>query len=331
MTLRLMELLVRRFARRHPDLYPRLAWCGDGLLEASAALRLIDQMRDLTQDDLIGLAVAPCRRGALEFASEVMVRCTTLREAIGQSVRYLDLVTQGVRYSLSEDKEWATVGIDFMNSPNDPDFLLPQWHMIIWHKTAQWMIGAELSLERVELPNPMQSGFAGYAEMFGGNCVFRCPAARLTFPAAYLDRRLIHAPMELGPLYARREGNFTAPRTLSKTWKQLVRRALAADIREGRVLSAIELLAKEFGVSGQTLRRRLRAEGTSYRFIKAQVRREAALEAMSEGETLLGDVSLKAGFAEPNGLSRALRSKDGLSPAQLREQLRQWQGRTLLN
>jgi AraC-like DNA-binding protein len=71
-------------------------------------------------------------------------------------------------------------------------------------------------------------------------------------------------------------------------------------------------------MSSQTLRRRLQAEWTSYRLVKEEVRREAALCWLARERLSIGEISNRAGFAEPNGLTRALKAWTGLSPSAYR-------------
>jgi AraC-like DNA-binding protein len=83
-------------------------------------------------------------------------------------------------------------------------------------------------------------------------------------------------------------------------------------------IPTMEELAKEFGVSGQTLRRGLKTEGTSYRQIKAEARREVVLSNISDTTLTLSQISVLAGFAETNGLVRAMKAWTGLSPSAFR-------------
>jgi AraC-like DNA-binding protein len=294
-------------------------------LQGWEVLKLFERVRDATGDAFMGLAASRCPPAALPLFSDIAVRCATLREAIELPFAFLGLVCGAARFKLVENGSTASVEITIESDGKDPDHILTQWHMITWHKLSQWLIGAEILLDRIEFSHPMQVGYSAYAKMFGSNCLFRCPVNRLSFSASYLDRRVVRTPADLEQLFKRVLGNFTEPTTLSRTWKQLAKRALQMDIVGDEKLSTIDRLADEFGVSGQTLRRRLKAEGTSYRLLKAEVRREAALDALSDNGATLSEASLKAGFAEPNGLTRALRSSKDLSPRKLREQVRLWQ------
>jgi AraC-like DNA-binding protein len=88
----------------------------------------------------------------------------------------------------------------------------------------------------------------------------------------------------------------------------------------------MEQFAQEFDMCGQTLRRRLRAEGSSYRQLKAEARHEVALDGISDNRITLSEVSLMAGFADTNGLTRAMKSWTGFSPSEYRKRAREMFG-----
>jgi AraC-like DNA-binding protein len=86
-------------------------------------------------------------------------------------------------------------------------------------------------------------------------------------------------------------------------------------------LLSIEALAHEFNISSQTLRRRLEEDGISFRSLKEEVRREVILAWLAEPDIPIGEISLRAGFAERNGLARAVRSWVGVSPSEYRHRV----------
>jgi AraC-like DNA-binding protein len=196
--------------------------------------------------------------------------------------------------------------------------------MIVWHKLPQWLIGAEIWLDRTEFDHPLDTSYSAYTAMFGGECVFNSDACRLVFARSYLDRRVIRRPSQGDQLKATTPGYFARPAFVAKSWRQLIRNVLRAEITGGNPPSTIEKLADEFGMSAQTLRRRLKAEGASYRTLKAEARLEIARNVLADETATLSEASIAAGFAESNALTRALRARKGLTSQDLRDQVLRW-------
>src|SRR3546814_1973483 len=91
-----------------------------------------------------------------------------------------------------------------------------------------------------------------------------------------------------------------------RSFKAQLKTRVKAQLEQTQTLPSIEDAAGECHVSSQTLRRRLQAECSSYRLVKEEVRRELALKFLGDAELPIGEVSLRAGFAEPNGLTREI-------------------------
>lgn len=74
-------------------------------------------------------------------------------------------------------------------------------------------------------------------------------------------------------------------------------------------------------VSSQTLHRGVKAENTSYRQIKAEARRGVVESNIADVSLTLSHILVLAGFAEANGLVRAMKSWTGLSPSAFRRSI----------
>jgi AraC-like DNA-binding protein len=298
---------------------PLADWHGHDVLE------FVTRLRRATSDELMGLGAFPCALGATDLLIDVSCRCDTLRDALLLGERVLAVATRAVRVDLVETG--ARAALEFRAEPTarDHDGMLVDWLMILWHKRAQWLIGSEIPL-RTEFAHALDDKYSSYAQMFGGDCEFNAEVSRLTFARSYLDRRIVRTPADGEHMKGWMPGYFGNPIGLSRTWKHLIKSVLRVQIANGEAPSSVDELAAEFGLGGQTLRRRLRAEGANYRTIKAQVREELALDVLADSDATLAEASLAAGFAEPNALTRSLKATKGISSSQLRNEVRRWRG-----
>jgi AraC-like DNA-binding protein len=295
-------------------------WQGRDVIE------FVARLRRATADEFMGLGASACAPGATDLLIDVSCRCDTLREALLLGERVLAVATRALRVDLIESGGKAVLDFTAEPSARDPDGMLVDWLMVLWHKRAQWLIGSEIPLDRTEFAHPLDGAYSSYAQMFGGDCEFNAEASRLTFARSYLDRRIVRTPADGEHMKGWMPGYFGNPIGLSRTWKQLIKSVLRVQIANGEAPSSVDELAAEFGLGGQTLRRRLRAEGANYRTIKAQVREELALDVLADSRATLADASLAAGFAEPNALTRSLKATKGISSSQLRNEVRRWRG-----
>jgi AraC-like DNA-binding protein len=289
-------------------------------------IRFVGRLQRATSDEFMGLGASPCAAGYTDLLIEMTCRCETLRAALTFGGRLLSVATSAVRMELTESGDEAVLEFRAAPSARGSENMLVEWLMVIWHKQAQWLIGSEIFLDRAEFAHALDEKYSSYARMFGGDCVFNAQASRLTFARSYLDRRIVRTPADGEHMKVWKPGFFSKPVGLSKTWKHLVKGVLRVQIANGEPPSSVEDLAAEFGIGSQTLRRRLRAEGASYRTIKARVRQELALDVLADSGATLAQASLAAGFAEPNALTHALKATRGISASQLRDQVNHWRG-----
>jgi len=322
MTHHFAELLLESAARRGLDrrmltqgrvLATGERWSGQDFFT------LLHRVGESLQDEFFGLASQPCPMGTSQLGIELLVLSEDLADALERSSRFYALVSQGLRLRLIHGGETAIFEISLADPSRDECHFLVEWHMLRWYMLCQWLIGEEIALERVDFPHPMQTALADYAEVFGHNCRFSQAGARFVFSGHYLGRKVIRRLSNVrGDWTQRRVAEFTAP-DVHRAWKELLKAALRARMARMTPIPTMEELAEEFGVCGQTLRRRLKAERTSYRKLKAEARREMVLEGIRNEELTLGQISLMAGFAETNGLVRAMKSWTGLTPSQYRK------------
>jgi AraC-like DNA-binding protein len=289
-------------------------------------IRFAGRLQRATSDEFMGLGASPCAAGYTDLLIEMTCRCETLRAALAFGGRLLAVATSAVRIELIEAGDEAVLQFRAEPGARGSEDLLVDWLMVIWHKQAQWLIGSEIFLERTEFAHALDEKYSAYARMFGGDCVFNAEVSRLRFARSYLDRRIVRTPADGEHMTVWKPGFFSKPIGLSRTWKQLVKGVLRVQIANGQPPSSVEDLAAEFGIGSQTLRRRLRAEGASYRTIKARVRQELALDVLADSGATLAQASLAAGFAEPNALTHALKATKGISASQLRDQVKHWRG-----
>ena len=271
----------------------------------------------LLEDAFFGLARSRCPIGATRFGMEMMLLSGTLGEALDRYGRFYAVVTDGLTLNLEVRGATAQLVINVPPPSNDPRFFLSEWYAARLLSLAQWLIGQEIPQTEVEFAHRRQLAPGAYAAALGEKVHFDQPADRLVFPSRYLLRPVIRDIKDLKAL-ASSDFDPENRRAVSRSWSSLLKSSLRASLRSEAVLPTMEELAREFGVSSQTLRRGLKAEGVSYREVKAEARQEVVMSKISDTSLTLGEISILAGFAESNGLVRAMRSWNGFSPTELR-------------
>jgi AraC-like DNA-binding protein len=103
------------------------------------------------------------------------------------------------------------------------------------------------------------------------------------------------------------------PSARTRCFKQEVERAIEPLLASGQV--GIDRVARELGMSRQTLYRRLKAEGTTFEELLEAKRRQLAIRYLALDRSTVKAAAYKLGFSDPAAFSRAFKRWTGTSPS----------------
>jgi AraC-like DNA-binding protein len=167
----------------------------------------------------------------------------------------------------------------------------------------------EMALEVTYAPPPHANR---YPELFRVPVRFRAGRSALRIDPVWLE-----VPFDGGHDYV--FGVFT--RHADALMAELGARGTARAAVEARMLTALhegtlsmDALARDLGMSRQTLYRRLREEGVTFAEVHDDLRRRMALDYLSARKVSVGEAAYLLGFAEASSFVRAFRRWTGASP-----------------
>ena len=275
-------------------------------------------LRLATDDEMWGMA--PGQRvplGAFKFACELCVTSETLGEALRRAFKLYDFAGP-LRFRLDTAGETASIVVSPPQmEPSDATFQ-HEWWIWLWHYVAQWFIRAEIGLIRVDFPHQPGVDAEAYAGTFGSRCRFGAEDARIVFARQDLSRPITRTLDELEKFFDCSDVTLSYAPDVARSISISVKIALFRRLQHNEPLPTLEDLALEHGVTGQTLRRWLVAEHSSYRSLKAEVRCIIARHHLVRPDATLGEVASRAGFAEASAFTRAFRTWTGMNVTQFR-------------
>jgi AraC-like DNA-binding protein len=107
-----------------------------------------------------------------------------------------------------------------------------------------------------------------------------------------------------------------APQTEARCFRKDVEQAVEPLLASGDV--GIDRVARELGMSRQTLYRRLKAEGVTFEQILDAKRRQLAVRYLKLDRISVKAAAYKLGFSDPAAFSRAFKRWTGLPPSEAR-------------
>ncbi|MEO8704483.1 MAG: AraC family transcriptional regulator [Kofleriaceae bacterium] len=262
----------------------------------------------LTGDRQLALRIASATPpGAFGIVEYVCRSAATLGEALRQWVRYLNLLDDAVTVALVTEGDRA-----YLRVVRESEAPAPASHELCWALVARY--ARELStlpfrLLSVELAHPGDA--APYRKWFDAPVVFGAETTQIVMPAAALDANLVSSDPALLAILTRAADELAKHTATDPLMTQQVRRVLHDVLRsdEGHV----DLVAKRLGMTGRSLQRRLKDEGTAFADVREQVRRELAQRYLDDG-LAIAEISFLLGFSEPSAFFRAFKRWTGETP-----------------
>jgi AraC-like DNA-binding protein len=292
----------------------------DGHFSGEDYVVISREVKLLMQDELCGLTRNRVRIGCFQMMCQLALSCSTLGAALDRAFSFYRLISEDIGFTLEEGGD-AVVRIWLREPELDRHHMLYEWWAIFWSHFAGWLIGEEVPLMSAEFPHPQAGDLAEYAEVLAPDCRFGRPEALVRFDRRFLARRLIRNEQDLARFISVTRVDLVNMPGVERSFRAQVRNAISSHLQHHEEFLSMTAVAREFGMSSQTLRRRLEEYDTSYRQIKEEVRREAVMRWLRHPDISIGEISLRAGFSEKNGLFRAVRSWVGMTPAEYRHSM----------
>ncbi|WP_417728489.1 AraC family transcriptional regulator [Roseovarius sp.] len=270
------------------------------------------------QDEMLGMTEHPMRPGSFALMCHSILGARTLDTAIRRALWFLKVIV-GAPYGTMTVRN-GQAHIVFSDKGAPATAFCYRTLMIVLLGPISWLARRPIQLSQVAFRCEAPMGSRAYSRLFGTPVQFGAPATRVVFSAeplslpvnqteAALKRYLSHAPGNLLVEYRSNDG-------MSGMIKQVLSGHPANDWR------SFDHLAEDLGVSPSTMRRRLKAEGTSFRTLKSELRKERATALLKEGRLTVAEISDDLGYAEPRAFFRAFRAWTGKAPAAYRAEQR---------
>ena len=276
--------------------------------------RLFKTVQETLNDEFMGFTQDNCKVGVFATMAELVSRCATLGELLDKAVNFYNLISNDIPMRLSRSRGNAVLSFT-MNKPQlDPEHFMAEFWLVIWHRFPSWYIGEPIRLKETHFTFKAPAHRSELEIMFPSQLQFNSSANRLIFDAQYLDKPLLRSDQELAQFVENAPADVMTIPGSDSTLEAQIERIISTRHPERLVFMPIHQLAKELGISSQTLHRRLKESATSYQKIKDNMRREMAIQKLVIEKLSVERVAEIVGFTESRSFTRAFKHWTGLTP-----------------
>jgi AraC-like DNA-binding protein len=270
---------------------------------------------EMTEDPGLGLSIgihAPA--SMLQVIGHLLLAQSTIREAFAALRRYSSLLADGPIWGLIERDEVAMFTYEPPVQLGDSTRCGVDYTLAMTARVGQHFSPYGSSLKEVHLQHPAPIYAQRYQEVFMCPVRFEMPTNALVFPREYIDRLQPHADGTVRAVLNETAERLLQERAQSRSVADRVRTLLRyeRDLREIHV----DRIARQLGISGRSLRRRLGAEGTPLTMLVDEARCRTACHELRRSDTTIKATAELLGFSEPSAFHRAFKRWTGRTPTE---------------
>jgi len=245
-----------------------------------------------------------------------LVSSATVLDAITLALRFMPMT---YAYTLISFREEGGCGVLSFGEPDlEPglkSFMVAR-DMMAAALLMRELCGADFRLMRFSLRAPApRGGDTEPAEVCGVRLQHGAGSNHLRFDAAYLSMALPQANPLTAAMCEQMCGQLIERRRRRSGSGAIVRHYLGMP---GRHLPDLATMAGLMNTSERTLKRRLSAEGTTFRVLRDEARRALADELLADAGLSLAEIAQRLGFSDTSSFSQTFRRWHGMAPGQYR-------------
>ena len=310
--------------QHRPDIYSDMlrqldAYRSPGLqrVRLSEFVELLESFAESSHESGLSWSVGHSQLLDLERdLGKAVLGSRTLGAALHWLAQYYPLLQDSTSAKLVVEGDWATFNYRILDPSiwprhEDAMFSLGICANLVKRVAPDAWIHASVALEAEASTLRQEQGSIVQADVMYG-----APTNSLRFPTAILDQPLDIYPQQDNSVLRRLAQHLTQ-RQRSASYASRCRDVIYDGMNSGQL--GQEQVARQLGMSGRTLRRKLAAEKQPFQDLLDECRMQCAvLEFRKRGRQSLSELALKLGYSEHSTFSRAFHRWSGLAPVEYR-------------
>lgn len=240
--------------------------------------------------------------------------CRTLRDAANLAIKYLPLSTAYCHVSICEDEEFFGLSMDPCDIPMHLRQFLLERDLATCFNLFHELNLAEDTVVLVELEGPPPSYAKDISRLLGLEPSY-CDRNTMAIRVEKVDQALPTFDANLVRLLEAQCQRQLEQRQ-STGLKGLVREQLLGPLG---LVASLDEVAAAVNMSTRSLRRKLEHEGTNFRALIEEERRQIALQLINGTDIKLDEIAIHLGYTDTASFTRAFRRWMNCSPGEYRK------------
>lgn len=261
------------------------------------------------------------RISALGPVSHLVRTARTLGDGLEKFIRFFGSVQTGTRTTLTVANGTARLTYSISDPAIRCRVQDAGLTLAVEYSMLSSLLGPTWTATGVDFEHAVGDDLAFYRQHFSCPLRFERRENALMFPARFLDTSLRDADENL---HTKLEADLDQTMRSQATALDLVQsiEAWVASSLCRSVITDIEVVASDFGMSTRSFQRKLAAHDISYFDIRNRVRAHIAKCMLAETSVPITSIALQLGYSETSAFSRGFKIQMGETPAEFRKRAR---------
>ena len=266
-------------------------------------------------DEMHGLWSRPIRGGTLKYMMLSLLDGANVAIVLNRFARFWNLILDDYKLSLIREQGRMGIVLQPRTKGEEVNILGHELILKLVHGIVSWLLNTEIELQGVEFAFPRPTHWTDYAFLYPGPVSFNAECSAIWIDSSYGLASFRRTRVELWTFLRRAPEDWAFTTVNIGLLSTRVRQHLAAS----EIPSAdIDEISSILGFSIRSLTRKLKAEGTSFRIIRDDLRRDLAVQLLTQSRISVDGVAALVGFENTAAFCRAFRSWMQVSPGAYR-------------
>lgn len=247
----------------------------------------------------------------------LMMKCENVEQAIRKNFQYHNLVTDIIRPGIKVEGSLVYLTWEMGHPSLAPDRHLSESVLALFVSMLRYLTGDQFKLTEVRFAHRSPECTVEHERIFQAPLVFGQKRNEIAFSRSYLSRSILLANRQTMADLEQLVQKILHRAYEQNSWNEKVAKLLfKALVEEERI--DIETIAGHLAMTARSLQNKLKEEGTSFRKLQDEVRKQLAIGYLKDGNDSICEIALLLGFADQSAFHHAFKRWTGQTPGDYR-------------
>jgi AraC-like DNA-binding protein len=247
----------------------------------------------------------------------LMMKCRNVEQAIRKNFQYHKLVTDIIWPNMKVESALVYLTWEMGHPSLAPDRHLSESVLALFVSMLRYLTGDQFKLTEVRFAHQSPENTAEHERIFQAPLVFGQKRNEIVFSKSYLNKSILLANQKTMEDLEQLVQKVLHRTYTQNSWNEKVAQIIFKSLLEEE-RTDIETIAGHLAMTTRTLQLKLKEEGTSFRKLLDEARKELAIGYLKDGNDSICEIALLLGFADQSAFHHAFKRWTGKTPGEHR-------------